>query len=148
MDLAAIELRRRLARSGATLFAVGLATGLWSAAALTGQVKVDLPRLALAAHLNALLGGLWILGVAFTLEYLSHGARGLRALGLTTQASAWGNWLITLIASFVGRNGLDYKGDTKNSAIAFLLQAIVVVPGLVAGVLWAWGFRRGQSARG
>jgi len=141
MDPAVAELRRRLARAGATLFAVGLVTGLWSAVALTGQVKVEVPRLALAAHLNALLGGLWILGVAFTLEYMSYAARGRRALALFTLLPAWGNWLVTLIASVVGRRGLEYNADARNNVIAALLQAIVVLPGLIGGVMWAWGFR-------
>ena len=50
-------LRRRASASGAILFALGMLTGLWSAAALTGKVKVGIPHLALAAHLNGLLGG-------------------------------------------------------------------------------------------
>src|SRR5205823_14094330 len=63
-------LRRRLAVSGAWLFAVGMVTGLWAAAVLTERVSVGLPRLALAAHLNALLGGMWLVLVASTLDML------------------------------------------------------------------------------
>jgi (hydroxyamino)benzene mutase len=145
MDPAVADLRRRLARAGATLFAIGLVTGLWSAAALTGKVKVDEPHLALAAHLNALLGGLWILGLAFTLEYMSYAARARRTLAVLTLASAWGNWLITLVASVLGRKGLEYNADAKNNLVAVLLQVVVVLPGLVGGVMWAWGFRGGRG---
>jgi hydroxylaminobenzene mutase len=146
MDPAVADLRRRLCRAGATLFAIGLVTGLWSAAALTGKVHVDEPRLALAAHMNGLLGGLWILGVALTLDYLHYAERGRRALAWLTLLSAWGNWLITLVASVLGRKGLEYNADARNNFVAVLLQTIVVLPGLVGGVMWAWGFRGGRGA--
>ena len=145
MDPAVAELRRRLARAGATLFAIGLVTGLWSAAALTGKVHVDEPRLALGAHLNALMGAFWILGVAFTLPYLHYQATGRRWLAGLTLLPAWGNWFITLIASVVGRKGIEFNDDTRNNVIAVLLQAFVVLPGLVGGVMWAWGFRGGRG---
>jgi hydroxylaminobenzene mutase len=147
MPPAVAELRRRLARAGATLFAVGLATGLFSALALTGQVKVGEPHLALAAHVNALLGGLWLLGLGFTLEYLHYRERGLRALAWLTLLPAWGNWLVTLVASFVGRRGIELNHDARNNVIALLLQVIVVLPGLAAAIMWAWGFRDGREPR-
>jgi hydroxylaminobenzene mutase len=148
MAPAVSQLRRRVARAGATLFAVGLFTGLWSALALTGKVKVDEPHLALAAHTNALLGGLWLLALAFTFEYLHYGERGLRALTWLTLVPSWGNWAVTLIASVVGRRGLDYDHDARNSLIAALLQVVVVLPGLVGSVMWAWGFRDRRAERG
>jgi hypothetical protein len=49
--------------AGALLFFIGMLTGLWAGVALTGKVKVGIPHLALAAHLNALLGGLAPAGV-------------------------------------------------------------------------------------
>ena len=52
------DLRRALSRAGAWLFAVGLLTGLWAGVVLTGKVQVAHPRLALGAHLTAMLGGL------------------------------------------------------------------------------------------
>ena len=70
------SLSRRLAWAGAWLFAVGMVTGVWAAIVLTERVVVQLPRLALAAHLNALLGGLWLIAVAATvdmLRYVEHG---------------------------------------------------------------------------
>ncbi|MBA3806665.1 MAG: hypothetical protein H0X14_13255 [Acidobacteria bacterium] len=134
-------IRRRLAGSGALLFFIGMLTGIWSAAALTGKVVVGMPRLALAAHLNGLLGGLWLVVVAWTFEFLHYDEKGLRRLAIVVALAAWANWLVTLIASFLGVNGLDYTGNRANDIIAFLLQSLVVLPTLVGSGFWAWGFK-------
>lgn len=134
-------IRKRLAFAGALLFFVGMLTGLWSAVALSGTVVVPLPRLALIAHLNALLGGLWLLAVAWSFEYLHYGDRALRRLAIGVGIPAWSNWLVTLFASFLGVTGLTYTGNRANDVIAFLLQALVVVPTLIACAFWVWGFR-------
>jgi len=132
-------LRRRLAWAGAWLFAVGMVTGLWAAAVLTDKVTVAIPRLALAAHLNALLGGLWLIAVASTLDMLRYGTTGRLRLAWLVTVPAWGNWLITLIASVLGVTGLEYTRDTANNAIAALLHSLVVLPSLVGASAWAWG---------
>jgi hydroxylaminobenzene mutase len=134
-------LQKQLAFSGALLFFIGMLTGIWAAAALTGKVTVGLPRMALAAHLNGLLGGLWLLAVAWSFEFLHYGAKGLRRLALGAGIPAYANWLVTLIASFIGVNGLNYTGQRANDIIAFLLQTLVVLPTLIASAFWAWGFR-------
>ena len=134
-------LRKQLASAGALLFFIGMVTGIWAAAALTSKVAVGMPRMALAAHLNGLLGGLWLLAVAWSFEFLHYGQKGLRRLALGVVIPAYANWLVTLIASFIGVNGLDYTGQLSNDVIAFLLQALVVLPTLIASAFWAWGFR-------
>lgn len=136
------SIRQRLAFSGALLFLVGMITGVWSAAALTGTIVVGMPRLALIAHLNALLGGLWLLAVAWSFEFLHYGDKGLRRLAIGVGVPAWSNWLVTLFASFLGVTGLKYTGARANDVIAFLLQALVVVPTLIACGFWVWGFKR------
>jgi len=134
-------LRKQLAFAGALLFFIGMVTGIWAAAALTGKVVVGIPRMALAAHLNGLLGGLWLLAVAWSFEFLHYEPKGLRRLALGVGVPAYANWLVTLIASFVGVRGLDYTGQRSNDVIAFLLQTLVVLPTLIASAFWAWGFR-------
>ena len=127
--------------AGALLFFVGMLTGLWTAVALSGTVVIAMPRVALIAHLNALLGGLWLLAVASTFEFLHYGEKGLRRLAIGVGLPAWSNWFVTLIASFLGVTGLTYTGNRANDIIAFLLQALVVVPTLIACAFWVWGFR-------
>jgi hydroxylaminobenzene mutase len=138
--MAGDSLQRRLAWAGAWLFAVGMVTGVWAAIVITERVTVDLPRLALAAHLNALLGGLWLIAVAATLDMLRYGEAGRRRLAWVVIIPAWGNWLITLIASVLGVTGLQYtRGDPTNNAVAALLHSVVVLPSLVGAAAWAWG---------
>ena len=140
------SLRKKLAFAGALLFFIGMVTGIWSAAAITNKFGINAdahltPKLALAAHLNGLLGGLWLLAVAWSFEFLYYGQKGLRRLALGVGIPAYANWLVTLVASFIGVNGLDYTGQRSNDVIAFLLQALVVLPTLIASAFWAWGFR-------
>jgi hydroxylaminobenzene mutase len=139
---ASSDIRKRLAAAGAVLFTLGMITGLWSALALTGKVPVRIPRLALIAHLNALLGGLWLIAVAWSFEFLRYQETGLRRLAFGVSVPAWANWLVTLIASFLGVQGLEYTSDTRNNVIAALLQGLVVAPTLGACGFWVWGFRR------
>lgn len=135
------RLRQRLAQTGAWLFTVGLVTGVWAALVLTEKVKVAVPRLALASHLNAILGGLWLIAVAWTLEFLWYGEVGRRRLAVLVAIPAWANWLITLIASGLGVRGLEYTDDPANNAVAAALHVLVVLPALVGAAAWAWGFR-------
>ena len=135
-------MRRRLAQAGVLLFFIGMLTGVWSDLALTGQVKVPQPHVALAAHVNALMGGLWVIAAAWTFDFLSYNGKQLRRLSYLVVIPAWSNWLITLIASVLGVNGLQYNHDPANNAVAFLLQVFVIVPSLIGTGFWAWGFRR------
>lgn len=111
--------------AGAVLFFVGMLTGLWAAATLTGTVVVGIPRLALVAHLNALLGGLWLLAVAWSFEFLHYSDRGLRRLAIGVGIPAWSKLARNSVHVFSGRE----------------LQALVVVPTLIASAFWVWGFR-------
>ena len=137
--------RRDLVVRGAWLIAVSMVTGFWTAAAITQKFGVGDGKLALAAHLNALIGGLWLIAVAWSLDYLHYGAIGRRRLAWVLTLATWSNWFVTLIASFLKVNGLDYTNDPKNNAIAFLLQTTVVLPGVVGAIAWAWGFRRDEG---
>lgn len=137
-----MSVQAALLRGGAWLFLVGLLTGFWVAAVMTNTVVVPIPRLAVAAHLNALLGGLWCVAVGVTLPYLRYGDVGRRRLAILTAGASWGNWFLTLIASGLGVRGLTLGGSAANSVIAVLLVAVVVLPSLAAAAAWALGFTR------
>ncbi len=137
------QLQRRLIALGALLFSVGLLTGIWSAAVLTGKIPSTMPRMALAAHLNALLGGVWIVVVALSLPFVAHSAKRTRQMCMLIVVANWANWLLTLVGSIAGVNGLDYTGDRANDGLALALQVSVVLPALVGGIAWTYGlFRR------
>jgi len=134
------SLRRALVCAGAWLFAFGLLTGLWAGVVLTGKIRVAFPRLALGAHLTAMLGGLWLIAVAWSLDFLRYGPRGQRRLAWLIGISVWANWSVTLVASSLGVRGLEYTRDPLNNVIAALLDLFVVAPALAGAFAWAWGF--------
>ena len=136
-----MTLQSKLFRAGAWLFFAGLVTGSWAAAVLTDIVAISIPRLALAAHLNGLLGGLWCVAVAATLPHIRYGETGRRRLSGAVATATWANWIITLVASGLGVRGLSYGGSPANDIVAALLQVFVVIPSLIAAAAWAHGLR-------
>jgi hydroxylaminobenzene mutase len=139
------KLRKALALSGALLFSIGLFTGIWTAAALTGKVVVAIPHLALATHLNALLGGMWLILVSYTIEFLSYDLAQLKKLFWLSVIPAWANWFVTLMASFIGVNGLAFSENRNNNIIAVGLQTLVVLPSLIASIYWVRGFYKTEK---
>lgn len=135
-------LQRRLYGISALLFSVGLLTGIFSAAVLTGKIPSSIPRMALAAHLNALLGGLWIAAVATSLPHVAMGFARLRQVSYVIVVSNWANWLLTLVGAVVGAKGLEYTGERTNDGLALALQIAVVLPALVGGMAWTYGLLR------
>ena len=68
------------------------------------------------------------------------GEIGRRRLAWVVMVPAWGNWLITLIASILGVTGLEYtRGHPANNAVAALLHSVVVLPSLVGATAGAGG---------
>ncbi len=138
-------LQRQLGGAGALLLTLGLFTGFWTAAALTEIVKVNIPHLALAAHLNGLLGGLWIAVVAWSVPLLGFTPVGIKRIAGAIGLACYSAWFVTLIASFVGVRGIEYTDDRTNNVFAALLQVLVVLPALVGASGWTWGFFRKRA---
>lgn len=132
-------LRRTAAAHGATLFAIGMFTGIAAGLALTGKLKVGIPHMTLAAHLNGLLGGFWMLALSFSLPMVRYGEVGARRLVRLTLVPVYANWAITLVASFLGVRGLELTGERANDGVAVLLIGAVVLPSLAAASAWAYG---------
>jgi hydroxylaminobenzene mutase len=104
------------------------------------MVQVPVPHLALAAHLNALFGGFWLISLGATFEFLRYSDSQKRRLAYLVAIPSWGNWAITLLASVLGVKGLGFNSDPANNFVAVLLQVVVVIPSLIAGVYWVRGF--------
>ena len=141
--VASDSLQRRIAARAVVLLVISMLTGGYAGLALSGKVTIPIPHLALAAHLNALLGCFWLLAFSFTLPMLSYGEKAKERLAWLQLVPNYGNWFVTLVASFLGVRGLAFTGEVANDLIAASLLAIVVVPALVGTCAWAWGFRRG-----
>jgi (hydroxyamino)benzene mutase len=130
---------RLLARSAASLFLLGLLTGIYVAAAMTGKVPAD-GHTALAAHLNALLGCFLMLGVAVTLPLLRYGPVGQRRLAWAFIVPNFANWTITSVKAWLHVAGVDLNGDPHNDRVFAALTALVVLPSLGAAIAWVYGF--------
>ncbi|MBS2021026.1 MAG: hypothetical protein JST92_01350 [Deltaproteobacteria bacterium] len=144
---------RRLRARAALLFFLGLLTGIWVGVVFTEGRALSFhldfhpkfPRLALGAHLNALLGCFWMIAVASTLERMADGARKW-VVRLTTLV-AYANWFVTLIASMIDERGLAFDANPRNDLVAVLLMLGVVLPGLTAAGVWAWSLRKDLNAQ-
>ena len=131
-------LQRKTAAAGAGLLVLGLATGGLLAAAMTKRVDADVGAV-VASHLNAVLGCFWLCALAFTLPMLRFGVVGTRRLVVVSVLPAYGNWLITVIKSFVHVKGVDLTGDHANDVVFAALNAVVVIPSFAAAIGWTYG---------
>jgi hydroxylaminobenzene mutase len=132
---------RVLVVAAAWLLLVGLLTGGYIAAAATGAIDADADS-AVAAHLNAILGALWMIAVAWTLQYVRYGAVGQRRLAWLLVVSNWTNWLVTAVKAALHVHGIAAGPPAANNAVFVTLTTLVVLPSLAAAVAWALGLRR------
>lgn len=133
---------RHLSFAAALLFFIGGLNGILVSGAMTGTLDAN-PDFMLAAHLNALLGCFWLLGVAWTLPRVRLGTTGVIWLCRLTMLAAWSNWLVTLVKALVKVQGIAYLGEGANDGVHTILLLTVVLPTLLASGLWAWGLRPG-----
>ena len=134
-----VSLRRSTGFVGALLVFIGLLTGGFAAFAMTGKVAFD-GHSVLAAHLNAMLGGLWVVALATTLPMLRYSQAGLKRLVVVTVVPNVANWAITLLKAGWRVLGIERSGESSNDVVFGLLTVFVVAPSIVAAAAWAWGF--------
>ena len=132
---------RLMAHAAAWLMLLGLLTGGYVSSAMTGKIPAD-PHMALAAHLNALMGTFFLLGVAWTLPMLRYGAVGQQRLAWLVIVANFANWAVTGVKALLRVKGVDFIGEPANDAIFVTLTATVVLPALAAAGAWVYGFRR------
>jgi hydroxylaminobenzene mutase len=132
---------RLLAHAAAWLVLLGLLTGGYVAAAMTGKVPAD-GAMALASHLNALMGAFLMLGVAWTLPMLSYGPTGQARLAWGFIVANFANWFVTGVKAWLRVPGVDATGEPVNDAVFGVLTLSVVLPALAAAGAWVYGFRR------
>lgn len=131
---------RRLAFAAALLFFIGGLNGIPLALAMTGKLAAD-PEALIGAHLNSFLGSLWLLGLGWSLKFVSLKESATKLLIGATLISAYGNWIVTTIKAFLHVKGVEFNDDGANNIIAAALQLFVVVPTLIGGGLWVWGLK-------
>ena len=133
-----------LGRAGALLLFLGLLTGGYAAGAMTGQFAVD-PHSALASHLSALLGAYWNFAVGWSLPLLRYGAVGKHRLAWGVIAPNFANWIVTAVKAAFHVSGVGVTHDTANNVVFGVLNVVVVIPTLAAGLMWMIGFRKSAA---
>ncbi|CAN5152133.1 hypothetical protein BH11MYX1_BH11MYX1_04110 [soil metagenome] len=144
MILMADRLQRRTAAAGAVLLVIAFLTGILLAQAQSQKIDADVSEV-VAAHLNALLGGLWLLALAATLPWLRFGPTGRKRIATVTALAAYANWLVTTVKSFLHVPGVDLDGRKSNDAVFVALTVLVVIPSFVASIVWVYGLLGARS---
>ena len=147
--------RRTLVAHGAIVFLLGMAAGfpfafeilgrieLWP---VPGSVEVDMPgdyRGWRMAHLEGVLNGLLLIGVAAVGPLLTLGPRGTSWVVKGLLVCAWGNIIASWIGPLSETRGLAFTGISWNSLV-YLLFVAAIVGVLGAMVAVAAGARAGN----
>jgi len=126
------------AKSGSLLIFFGLLTGLNIAAVMTGQIDGN-PNMVVAAHLNALLGGFWLLGIGWTLPHCTLSSKNTSRMLWLLIIANYANWFLTAIKASFDVHGVDITDDLTNNIMFVFLTLFVVIPSILGSVMWVWG---------
>jgi len=133
--------RRRLFFHGMALFLIGLLTGL-----VEGQFTN--PRMALAAHLEGVMNGTFLLAVGAAWPEVNLPIRARITAYWALLGGTYGNWAVTTLAASFGTIALSPITGAGQRALPWqeaLVTAGFIAIGLaiiLAAALLLWGFRR------
>ena len=136
----------RLLQFGVALFLLGLLTGFT-------LPLMENPRVGLSSHLEAVLNGLFLIGLGLIWPRLLLAPAALKAVFGFAVYGTYANWLATLLAGFWGAGGammpLAAGGRVgtafQEGLIAFALISLSLSM-LLVSVLVLWGMRRPRPA--
>jgi len=137
--------QRRLFWHGMFLFFLGLITGFL-------EEKFVNPRMGLAAHLEGIMNGTFLLalGAAWTQVRLSTRSKVIAYR--TVLYGTYANWLFTTLAAVFGTaalspiTGTGHGGKPWQEALVTVGFLSVALSMVAAAVLVLWGLRRGAAA--
>jgi hypothetical protein len=147
------RLQSRLIAHGALVFLAGMLAGfpfaflliekiaLWP---IPGSLDVTMPgdvRGWRMAHLEGILNGLTLIGVAAVGPRLRLSARAQRIVAWSLIVTAWGNIIASVIGPIFGGRGLEFGGGVANS-----LMYLLFVAAIVAVMIAMWLVFRGAIA--
>ena len=135
------EVGRRLVWHGTLLFLLGLLTGL-------GEEHFSNIRMGLAAHLEGLMNGIFLLALGSCWALVRLSATLERAVFIGLLAGTYGNWATTTLAAVLGTGAMS--PITAANHVASAWQELIITSGFVSvGVLMLgstslllWGLRR------
>jgi hydroxylaminobenzene mutase len=126
------------------LFVLGLATGLF-------EGKLKNPRMGLAAHLEGLMNGTFLLALGAAWQDVRLSRRMARAAFGTALYGAYANWASTTFAAVFGTAAMTplaagaFRGQPwQELLVAFGLVSVALAM-LVSSALLLWSFRKGAT---
>ena len=151
------RLQSLMVAHGALVFLVGMLAGfpwaflvvgkivLWP---LPGAIEWTVPgdvRGWRMAHLEGILNGLTLIGVAAVGDRLALRERAQRIVAWALIVTAWGNIVASVIGPLSGGRGLVFGGGAANSAMYLLFVAAIVAVMLAMWLVFV-GARRAVSS--
>ena len=139
-----MEYRRRLLFHGIALFLIGLLTGL-------AEQHFANVRMALAAHLEGVLNGIFLLAVGAIWNDVRLPPSAGKIAYWALLGGTYGNWAVTTLAAILGTAALSPITGAGHSASKWqesLVTAGFATIGLAiisAAVLLLWGLRKKAS---
>ncbi|QIG95692.1 MULTISPECIES: hypothetical protein [unclassified Bradyrhizobium] len=139
-----MDYRRRLLFHGMALFLIGLVTGLL-------EQHFSNVRMALAAHLEGVMNGTFLLAVGAIWSEVRLPSRASAIAYWALLCGTYGNWAVTTIAAILGTGALSPIAAPGLSAAPW--QETLVTAGFIsiglaiiaASILLLWGLR-GKAA--
>ncbi len=137
--------KRRLLWHGMFLFLLGLLTGLV-------EVKFTNRRMGLAAHLEGVINGIFLVALGAVWTEVRLSARGKVTAYWGALYGTYANWAVTTLAAIFGTGALSPITAPGRSAqpwqeslvtFGFMSVGIVIV---ATSILVLWGFRRLRPA--
>ena len=135
------ELQHQLVKKAALLLVLGLLTGLYISLVAMKIVHADFNTV-LSAHLNALLGSFWLLGVGWSLSFCRASYVQLKQMSRLMILANFSNWFFTLIKAHLHVAGIQMTSDWVNNSILIALTLFVVLPALYACWIWIKSLQR------
>lgn len=133
--------KRSLMFHGTLLFLLGLVTGL-------AESRFANPRMGLAAHLEGLMNGTFLLAVGAVWDNAKTSARSARIAYVGFLYGGYANWAVTTFAALVGTRamtplaGAGHTGLPWQEAMVTFGFATVGIAMIAASAVLLYGFRR------
>jgi (hydroxyamino)benzene mutase len=130
----------RLLFHGFLLFLLGLGTGLIA-------YRLENPRMGVSAHVEAILNGVFLVGLGLAWSRLQLGPNLRAACFWSALVGAYANWAIPLFSAAVGAShplllGSGYRAAPWQEALISASPVVGVLPPILCGSLAVWGLRR------
>jgi hydroxylaminobenzene mutase len=143
--LDAVQRHRSLMFHGILLFTLGLLTGLV-------QQQFANPRMGLAAHLEGLMNGTFLLALGAAWREARLGERSARVAYTAALVGGYGNWAVTTLAAMLGTTamtpiaGAGYEGSRVQEALVTTGFVAVGVLMLTMAAILLQGFRADKTS--